>query len=439
MYNYLTWNGIRSDSLGLTVERYPNMNRPSRKYTVADVPGRNGAAYIMQDAWGEVIQNYEISAKNPVQSFKSVAEWLNSSDGYAILTDSYDPTIYRMAVCVNAFDVETALNRAGRALVQFNCRPERFMITSNIEVATPVSASISNPTAHVAHPLIRIDGQGFPSLLQTTGRTKIQVGDPGEMVDCYPGGVPIKGLTEGAHNLYWGIHAAIHPTKGQYVYVFDDDAITSITGSEGDFSMSQSGGTTSQGIGFNVEVQPNTTYNCSFVYGTTNTYSGALYPIFADREGRFISYTNSLNTQTFQPSNTRRSVTFTTPANAYWCILSFDVGTNGTSGKVDDIQLNLGDTALPYLSALSDTSASFIFGDCEIHLAGLYDYMYIDCESMNAYREPGENLNPLVSVMDLYGAPSVKFPRLEKGATTVSRTGTDWITKLTITPRYWTL
>lgn len=427
MYNYLTWNGIRSDSLGLTVERYPNMNRPSRKYTVADVPGRNGAAYIMQDAWGEVIQNYEISAKNPVQSFKSVAEWLNSSDGYAILTDSYDPTIYRMAVCVNAFDVETALNRAGRALVQFNCRPERFMITSNIEVATPVSASISNPTAHVAHPLIRIDGQGFPSLLQTTGRTEVK-----ESLTPYVyAGNVIPGLLTG-QNVYWGFETVTLSPMGQAIYL-DKDGISSITVTEGDFSMVHS--TTSHGVGFNVAVLPNTSYTCSFLYSTSNQYASSLNPVFADKDGRFISFSAAY----FSPSSTRASVTFTTPSNAYYCILAFDVGTNGTPATVEDIQLNLGSTAQPYLSALSSTASSFTFGDCVINLAELYDYMYIDCESMNAYREPGENLNPLVSVMDLYGAPSVKFPRLEKGATTVSRTGTDWITKLTITPRYWTL
>ena len=431
MSNYIIWNGIRSDSLGLTVERYPNMNRPSRKYTVADVPGRNGSAYIMQDAWSEVIQSYEIFAKNPVATFKGVAEWLASADGYAILMDSYDPTIYRMAVCVNAYDVETALNRAGRALIQFNCRPERYMITNEIEIKAPtLTAAIGNPTEHVAHPLIKITGQGFPSLLQTSGRTEVK---ESLTPNIYAGDVIPYLLT--GQNVYWGFET-INPPEGQAVYL-NKAGITSITVTEGDFSIVHS--TVSHGVGFNVEVLPNTTYTCSFLYNTTNQYSSALRPVFADKEGRFISFSNSLPSEWFAPSSTRHAVTFTTPANAYWCILSFYVGTNGTPATVEDIQLSLGSTAQPYLSALSSTASSFTFGDCLIKLASLYDYMYIDCETMNAYREPNENLNPLVTMLDLYGAPSVKFPRLEKGTTNVAITGTDWITGLEVTPRFWTL
>lgn len=420
MSNYITWNGIRSDSLGLTVERYPNMNRPSRKYTVADVPGRNGSAYIMQDAWSEVIQSYEISAKNPVASFKNVAEWLHSADGYAILEDSYDPTIYRMAVCVNAFDVETALNRAGRALVQFNCRPERFMVTSNIGVTTSTTTTISNPTAHVALPLIRIDGQGYPSMINTAGRTNFTATQGSTSGIVY-------GLTwNTADQNYIGLHLTRSgsETKSQQI----SGNVSNVSTGTGTVSFSAS--VAGYGVGMNYRLEPNTDYTLSAKNTALN--SAVIQIAVCNQYGRILAmYDGNVL------ANNTRAITFNSGTGS-WAVINF-AGQSTGAVSFSNIMLNLGTTAQTYTAYSSSTASTFTFGDCIISLSQLYDYMYIDCETMNAYRDPGENLNPLVSILDLYGNPAVRFPRLEEGSTSVKITGTDWITNLTITPRYWTL
>ena len=60
--------------------------------------------------------------------------------------------------------------------------------------------------------------------------------------------------------------------------------------------------------------------------------------------------------------------------------------------------------------------------------ASVTDYIYIDCERMNAYREPTENKNSSIS-----GA----FPTLKPGVNTISITGT--VTAARLTPRFYTI
>lgn len=150
-----TWNGHSSDEFGIKIERFPGLNRPARKYTASNVPGRNGNLYELQDAWEEVIQSYEIYAggqsKNSPQDFMRIMEWLSEPNGYAVLTDSYDVDHYREAVFVDAMDIANSWNRYGRAIVTFRCRPERFLSSNSITLDT--SSQIGTMTVSPTSPM----------------------------------------------------------------------------------------------------------------------------------------------------------------------------------------------------------------------------------------------------------------------------------------------
>lgn len=82
MRNTFTFAGVSSASLGLTIEKVPNMNRPARKYDRYSVPGRNGDIFVFQDAWENIEQSYEISWRGtPVNTGYSISEWLFGSSG----------------------------------------------------------------------------------------------------------------------------------------------------------------------------------------------------------------------------------------------------------------------------------------------------------------------------------------------------------------------
>ena len=81
---------------------------------------------------------------------------------------------------------------------------------------------------------------------------------------------------------------------------------------------------------------------------------------------------------------------------------------------------------LIYIEASSETVTVSI-GDESI-VAEVDDYIYIDCERMNAYRLASENKNADVSG---------DFPTIKPGSNNISITGT--VTKVTIVPRYYTI
>lgn len=160
----IVFNGISSTSLGLVVERVPNMDRPARKYDRYSVPGRNGDIFVMQDAWENVEQSYDIWWEDSISATVAaggytLSEWLFGTSDYATLTDDFDPDHYRKAVFLGPYDVENTMQKLGRARITFDCDPRRFLMSG----LTPISFTsddplfeLTNPTPFIAKPIIDI-------------------------------------------------------------------------------------------------------------------------------------------------------------------------------------------------------------------------------------------------------------------------------------------
>lgn len=164
----ITWNGISSNSLGLVVEKVPNMDRPARKYDRYQVPGRNGDIFVMQDAWENVEQSYEIWWADSVSVVGySLSEWLFGPTGYQTLEDDFDPDHYRKAVFTGPYDVENILQKYGRATITFDCDPRRFLTSGLTWIPIPSGMGpgldIVNPTPFPAKPVFDITNA--PSLI----------------------------------------------------------------------------------------------------------------------------------------------------------------------------------------------------------------------------------------------------------------------------------
>lgn len=188
---YITFNGKTSTAAGVkAVEYYPPLDRPRRKFTKMEIPGRTGDIVLMEDAWEDYEQEYEIYAGTgargsaPTQ-FRSIFEWLHSANGYARLEDTYDSTVYRKAYYVGPTDVENVLNRFGRATIKFMCQGKRWLKSG--ETAITVSATntnITNPTAFPARPVIVVTGSDNGTL--TIGGTVVTLTgiSTGMIIDC---------------------------------------------------------------------------------------------------------------------------------------------------------------------------------------------------------------------------------------------------------------
>ena len=189
--HYITFNGVTSTTAGVkAVEYYPPLDRPRRKFTKIEIPGRTGDIVIFEDAWEDYEQEFAIYAGsgangNAPTVFNSISSWLHSASGYARLEDTYDTTIYRMAYYVGPTDVENVLNRFGKATIKFVCQGKRFLKSG--ETAITVSASntsITNPTGFASRPKIVVTGSSSGTL--TVGGTLVTLNsiDTGMVIDC---------------------------------------------------------------------------------------------------------------------------------------------------------------------------------------------------------------------------------------------------------------
>lgn len=163
-----TFNGHSSEEFGIRIERFPNLNRSERKYKSASVAGRNGNIYQMQNAWEEVVVSYqifagELAAGAAVTDFTDIVEWLNSADDYAVLTDTYDPTHYRLAVFVDEMEIESQWHTFGKATVRFRCKPQRYLAQGTNLMEKMTAGTYSNNGATVV-----VDSKGKATM---SGRT----------------------------------------------------------------------------------------------------------------------------------------------------------------------------------------------------------------------------------------------------------------------------
>lgn len=193
----ITWNGVTSDSLNILVESVPDYEKPARKVEIYSVPGRNGDIVRVQDAWKNTRQAYRISAGDGTMhsvpgAFSSVASWLYGPTGYQRLEEDFDTTHFRLARFDGPFSVENVMTRTGRALIIFDCKPQRFLVSGETPV-TIINASetITNPTIFNARPLLLVTGGGQEGIVSVNGTTftisdtTVPVYIDCETMDCY--------------------------------------------------------------------------------------------------------------------------------------------------------------------------------------------------------------------------------------------------------------
>ena len=141
----ITWNGVSSDTIGVIVERIPNRYVPTRRFSPQQVAGRNGNILLVDKAFPNVEQEYEVYLSAESQGLPSVAracaEWLMGPDGYCRLTDSYDTTVYREAFLLGGFDIENILNKFGRCTITFSCKPQKYLLTGDTPIEIPAGSS----------------------------------------------------------------------------------------------------------------------------------------------------------------------------------------------------------------------------------------------------------------------------------------------------------
>ena len=193
----ITYDGVASTDYGIVVSEAPVFERPNRKQTIIQVPGRNGSVIFPEDAWEDVVRSYNVWLSENVtedsggdksgylvEYVDAFEAFLNSKKGYLRLTDNFEPDVYRLAYYSGGDSFSNLKTQIGRATIRFTCRPERFLLTGETPVQVNNGDTITNPTNFVSKPLIHIEASNQTIGVTINGKTITAVVADYINIDC---------------------------------------------------------------------------------------------------------------------------------------------------------------------------------------------------------------------------------------------------------------
>lgn len=186
------FDGLESADYGVFLKGGGTFNAPRRKYTVVDIPGRNGGLTLDDGAYEDVTHTYPAfiarGFENNVQEFRNL---LASKIGMLKLTDSFHPDEYYKARYMAGLEVDvTGRAASGSFQLEFMRDPRRFLWEGQFPQKITPRGYLRNPTNQTARPLIHISGSGTLTLNDfsiTVDSGLDEVWIDSEMMECYKG------------------------------------------------------------------------------------------------------------------------------------------------------------------------------------------------------------------------------------------------------------
>lgn len=180
----ITYDGVASTDYGIVVSEAPVFERPNRKQTIIQIPGRNGSVIFPEDAWEDVVRSYNVWLSENVtedsggdksgylvEYVDAYEAFLNSKKGYVRLEDNFEPDVYRLAYYSGGDAFSNEMTQYGRASLRFTCRPERFLKSGEIPVSVTNGATLTNPTRFASKPIIHIEASNETISVSIGGKT----------------------------------------------------------------------------------------------------------------------------------------------------------------------------------------------------------------------------------------------------------------------------
>lgn len=134
------------------------LDTPTRSRTTVNVPGRNGALIFDNGRYDDITRTYMVQVDSYRQALNLAAK-LKSINGYAKLSDGYDPEVIMEA----RLDTVAGPRISGGAVemqITFTRKPQKFLAQGQEGIIFTASGKIYNPTPYASNPLIRVYGSG---------------------------------------------------------------------------------------------------------------------------------------------------------------------------------------------------------------------------------------------------------------------------------------
>ena len=230
-----TFGSKCSQDYDVILTRPPSRIIAERDVEVISVAGRSGDLIQDNGRYKNVPLTYDCAVipKNG-KLFREAAEdivsMLGSVSGYARLENSFYTESYRMARVSKQIDVESIVEKAGKFSINFDCKPQRFLVEGETPVEFSAPSTITNPTLFSAKPLIMVYGTGAGTL--TVGDTTVEINTLEDQIalDCEIQDAYRQVGESAAENMNSCIYAPEFPelAPGENVVSWDGD-ITSVT------------------------------------------------------------------------------------------------------------------------------------------------------------------------------------------------------------------
>lgn len=162
MIHYLSYDGELSSDYGVFISGVKTFNRPQRDRSFASIPGRNGDLIFDNGRFPNVTIQYPAFIRRDFgDQYGNFMNFLNLHTSYARLRDTYDPDVFRLAVpSGNMYPTTGPLNDSGLFALEFNAKPQRFLMSGEDTIVLLADGSVTNPELTQARPLIRVYGSG---------------------------------------------------------------------------------------------------------------------------------------------------------------------------------------------------------------------------------------------------------------------------------------
>lgn len=157
MRHEFIYNGMNSRDYGLKISGEDTWTRPQPDVKRISVPGRNGDLIQLGNRYRNLDITYHCGiVKDLRTNFDAFNARLLSEPGYHRLEDSYHPEYYRLAVFESALDTDVKQRAlVGKVDIKFNCKPQLFLKSGEIEQTITNGGIIYNPTPYTASPVLR--------------------------------------------------------------------------------------------------------------------------------------------------------------------------------------------------------------------------------------------------------------------------------------------
>ena len=147
----LTFDGESSADYGVQILGEGVFNAPEREVEMISIPGRNGAFALDKGRFENIPVTYPASliANNTEDFADAISNFRNmlcSRKGYVRLTDDYHPDEYRLAVYKSGLDVDERVLRAGEFEIEFDCMPQRWLLSGEEKITVADGDTVTNPT-----------------------------------------------------------------------------------------------------------------------------------------------------------------------------------------------------------------------------------------------------------------------------------------------------